>query len=736
MPDKHDETPIASTPAASRRRVLAGGPALVLATFAAYVPALRSGYVWDDDHYVYENSLVQRPDGLIGIWGIRYHAESGRLRINTPQYYPLVYTSFWIEHKLWGLAPAGYHAVNVLLHALSALLVWQIARRLRIPASWFIAAVFALHPVQVESVAWITERKNVLSGLFYLLALRAGLNFLERGRARWYASSLLLFVAALLSKTVTCTLPVAVLLIRWYQRRRIAGRDVQLVTPMLVVGLVAGLLTAYLERTHVGAAEVEWREGFFERALLIAPRAFWFYAGKIAWPHPLIFIYPRWESDATAWISYVPLAGALLAAAGAALAVRWVGWAPLLLLAYSGVTLFPALGFFEVYPHRFSWVADHFDYLGSLGFIALYTTVVVWLGWRLGRSRRIVAIGRVAAVCVLLVLAGLTYRQCGNYKNEQRLWEATLAANPQAWIASLNLATHAARNGRYDQAAEYFEHTAAIPISRAVGYGNWGVALLGLQRVEGAIEKFKLGLEADPDNAQVHAGLGSAYLLAGRLEDAKRELRTAIALDPEWVGARLNLSVVYTQQQRWDEAERVLQYAESLHPYSDNVHIAYARLLAEQERWDEAAAQYQRVFAERLAELGALPELVRALSLSGAPAEALEVCRQHLEKTPNDAGLLRALAWLRATCPVDALRDGAAALRIATRLARSAPQDPEVLDILACAHAEIGNLPAAIATAERALAAAKQRLDTRRVEQIEAHLAAFRSGQPFREPSP
>jgi len=396
---------------ASRRvrwRGVAGGAALVVATFAAYFPALRSGYVWDDDQYLTGNHLVQTSHGLAAVWAIWYDEESGRLRINTPQYYPLVYTSYWFEHLVWGLKPAGYHAVNVLLHTVGALLVWRITRRLRIPAGWFIAAVFALHPVHVESVAWITERKNVLSGLFYLLAVLAFLRFFEADRAKWYLVGLLLFVAALLSKTVTCTLPVVILLVRWYQRRRIGGRDLLLLTPIVILAAAGGLLTAYLERSHVGAAGEQWGQTVLERALIVAPRAFWFYAGKIAWPHPLIFIYPRWEIDASAWTSYFAFAGVLLAFGLAISGIRRVGWGPLLLLLYAGATLSPALGFFQVYPHRFSWVADHFQYLASLGFITLYTLVVIRLGAPAAGARGGVRAARAAALCLLLVLGGRT----------------------------------------------------------------------------------------------------------------------------------------------------------------------------------------------------------------------------------------------------------------------------------------------------------------------------------------
>jgi tetratricopeptide (TPR) repeat protein len=726
---------LVETPRA-RWRGVAGVIALVAVTFVAYIPALRSGYVWDDDQYLTDNHLVQTPRRLAAIWAIWYDHEAGRLRINTPQYYPLVYTSYWIEHLLWGLQPAGYHAVNVLLHALSALLIWRITQRLRVPAGWFIAAVFALHPVHVESVAWITERKNVLSGFFYLLALLAFLRFFEASRAKWYMLGVLLFIAALLSKTVTATLPIAIVLVRWYQRRRISGRDVLLLTPMVVLGAAAGLLTAHLERSHVGALGSEWSQSFLERSLIIAPRAFWFYASKIAWPHPLIFIYPRWEIDTGAWVSYLPLFAVLAALGLASAGVRRFGWGPLLLLLYAGATLTPALGFFQVYPHRFSWVADHFQYLASLGFIALYTIIVVRLGTWLAPSRRAVAAGRAGGIGLLLILGSLTFRQSRSYENAQRLWQDTLAANPDAWIASLNLGILASQAGRYDSAAESFEHTARYPVARSEAYGSWGTALLRLNRPDGAIAMFEKSLAANPKNPKSYAGLAAAYAQAGRLDLAEQALQEELRLDPERPMAWLNLGMLRSRQERRAEAERCFQRAIALAPHLPGARLAYADLLSDTKRWRAAAEQYRAAQCEWPSAFTASPQLVNALFESGDYAEALRVCQEALEENPKDVRLLQALAWIRATCPVDALRDGVEALHIATQLARGVGQTPRVLDTLACAYGETGDFDRAVVVGEQALQAAKSAAASDLAAEIEGHLELFRSRKPYRHTGP
>lgn len=735
-PDRLDPSLSADATRRTRRRGLAAAVAIVAVTFVAYTPALRSGYVWDDDQYLTDNHLVQRPHGLAAVWAIWYDGQAQRLRINTPQYYPLVYTSYWIEHLVWGLRPAGYHIVNVLLHAASALLIWRIARRLHIPAGWFVAAVFALHPVQVESVAWITERKNVLSGMFYLLALLAFLRSFDAGRARWYLLGLLLFMAALLSKTVTGTLPGAILLARWHQRRRIGGREVMLLMPLLILAAVAGPFTAYLERSHVGAADDEWGQTFLERAVLIAPRAFWFYAGKIVWPHPLIFIYPRWEIDAGAWTSYLPFAGLLLAVGVACAVIRRFGWGPLLLLLYAAATLAPALGFFPVYPHRFSWVADHFQYLASPGFIILYVVIVVRLGTGLAGARGGVLTARAGGVCLLLVLGALTYQRNRSYENAERLWKDTLAANPDAWIASLNLGILASRNGRYDKAAEYFEYTARYPVARSEAYGSWGTALLRLKRTDGAIAMFEKSRAADPENAKSYAGLAAALGQAGRFDEAEQALEMELRLNSERPIAWLNLGLVRTRQRRWADAERCFQRAIAMAPHAAEPRLVYADLLSDLKRWRDAIKQYRAAQRERPQSFTALPQLVNALYGSGDYAEALRVCGRGLRDAPNDGRLLRMLAWIRATCPVDAIRDGTEALRVASQLARTARPGPRVLDTLACAHAEVGDFQRAVAVAEQALQAAKRATAPDLVAAIEARLRLFRNQKPYRHAPP
>ncbi len=356
-----------SRPSGGASRLATGAGALVALTVLAYLPALRGGFIWDDDLHVTQNQLLRTWQGLVDIW-----LTPGAIL----QYYPLTHTSWWVQYHLWGLAPLGYHLVNVLLHGSSAAVLWRVLRRLAVPGAWMAAAVFALHPVQVESVAWVTELKNVQSGFFYLLAL---LGYLRWGLAddaepaggrRIYALSFLSFACAVLSKSVTCTLPAAVALILWWKRGRLAPGQVVALVPLAAVSVAAGVLTAWWERHYVGAAGEDWALSLPERCL-VAGRALWFYAAKLVWPFELAFTYRRWALEPHAWWPWFFPLGAVAVVVALAALRRRLGPAPLVAALYFSGTLGPALGFVDVYPMRYSFVADHFQYLASIGVITL-----------------------------------------------------------------------------------------------------------------------------------------------------------------------------------------------------------------------------------------------------------------------------------------------------------------------------------------------------------------------------
>jgi hypothetical protein len=331
---------------------------LMAAATVAYFPALNGTPIWDDDAHLTKPEL-RSLEGLIRIW-----TQPGA----TQQYYPLVHTVFWVEHQFWGDAPLWYHVANLLIHCVSALLLLRILRKLEIPGAWLAALIFALHPIQTETVVWISELKNVLSGLFFFGSILTYLRFNESRHLSYYCLSLALFVAGLMSKSVIATLPVMLVVIFWWKQGNLSlKRDVVALLPFLAFGAGFGMFTAWVEGNLIGAQGPEFNYTIIERGL-IAGRAIWFYLSKLFWPAELIFVYPRWQISQTVWWQYLFPAGVMvLLAIAICLARRWRG--PLAgLLIFIG-TLLPVLGFLNVYPFRYSLVSDHFVYLASLGVI-------------------------------------------------------------------------------------------------------------------------------------------------------------------------------------------------------------------------------------------------------------------------------------------------------------------------------------------------------------------------------
>jgi protein O-mannosyl-transferase len=634
---------------------------LLFATFVAYFPSLRGDFLWDDAGHV-TNPELQSWSGLLRIW-----FEPGV----TQQYYPLLHSAFWLEHRLWGDAPLGYRLINVLWHATAACLLVAVLRRLAVPGALLAGLLFALHPVCVESVAWISEQKNTLSTVFYLAAALAYLRFWERGRPRpqsteaagdgrgpkrAYALASVLFLAALLTKTVTATLPAALLVIAWWRRGRLSWRgDVLPLLPWFVVGVAAGLFTVWFERVGIGAQGADFNLNLIERGLL-AGRVFWFYVGKLVWPANLAFFYPRWEVDAGAPWQYLFTVAALVLLGG----LVWRagrGRSRGLLAAFLlfGGTLFPVLGFLNVYPFIFSYVADHFQYLASLSLFALAAAGFVgaarrgWFGlsWR---GAQAIAGG------VLVALGVLSWQQSHHYVDTVTLYRATLARNPDSWVAHHNLASELAargaphealpharravelkpdypealnnladnltRTGRPAEALPLLERALELQPRYAQAENNRGIALMTLGRVEEGVRHFQRAIALQPHLAEAHYNLGLAEAERGEFAAAIPHFAETVGLRPDHVGAELNWGIALALSNRLAEARPHFERALELDPESPALRQSYGRVLLNAGEYEAAVQQFRTALRLNPVLPGLHQDLAFALQRLGRIEEA------------------------------------------------------------------------------------------------------------------
>jgi len=506
---------------APRLRLLAGAMVIIVACFVAYIPAIKGGFIWDDDKYVTDNPLVTAPNGLYRIW----------FSTDAPsQYFPMTYTTYRVEHRLWGFNPMGYHIVNVAIHIINALLLWLVLRRLSIPGAWFASAVFALHPVNVESVAWITERKNVLMLFFSLLSVLCWVEFVfgnKSGRKEilFYAGSLLFGALALFSKATACILPAVLVIILWLKRVPLTARRCLQVVPFVVMGIKMGLLVMQWEKHHQGTGLVNL--GLSPAAkLLIAGRALWFYPWKMFWPANLTFSYPRWDIDPTAIWQYAWPAASVLALACVWLWRERLGRGIVTATLFFAVTLFPMLGFFSLYTFVYSFVADHYQYAASIGPIALVAAGGIRIFHRLGKKSGAVMLS--AAVVLLLILGALTWRQCRIYTNMMTLWEDTLSKNPESWLAHSRICRVLTEEGKLDEARVHLEQAIELasymkkilPPAYAALYQRLAMTLESQGRLDEAAVHYQKSLEVFENSEKVHYQFAEVLVKQGKVEQA------------------------------------------------------------------------------------------------------------------------------------------------------------------------------------------------------------------------
>ena len=700
------------------------GLLLIAAVAFAYFPAWNGKPIWDDNAHMTSPAL-QSVNGLIRIW-----TEPGA----TQQYYPLAHTVFWIEHGLWDDTVLPYHLVNILLHALSAFVIYRILRLLEMPGAWLAAALFALHPVQVESVAWISELKNTLSGLFFFSAAFAYLKFDQERTRGLYLIALLLFVAGLLCKTVIAPLPAALLVVFWWKRGNISWkRDVAPLLPFFAAGMGAGLFTAWVERNFVGAQGAVFQMSISQRCL-IAGRDFWFYLFKLIWPQRLIFIYPRWQIDAGVWWQYLfPIA--VLIVFAVLWKIRLRGRGPLAAMLIFAGLLFPALGFINVYPFIYSFVADHFQYLACIGPLTLAAA-----GISLGLDALVVNqkfFRRTVYAVLLFALGFLTWQQSRQYIDIETIWRTTIARNPSAWMAYSNLGSFLTARGNTNEAIADFRKALELWPDQSKDHNNLGKALIQQGRVAEAMVEFQAASRISPNDPDGESNLGAALLQQGNSQEAIWHLRQAVEKFPRHAQARINLGNALLRTGNADGA--IAEYEKTLELPFDHAESEYSIASALRQKGDleSAIIHYRKAVELRPDYANAHNNLGNALRQQGQIKDAVREYEAALKSDPGFVLAQNNLAWLLATAADPALRNGAKAVELAEKaVIATGGNDAVMLHTLAAAYAEDGQFGKAVAAAKDALDIAEANGIAALADSLRNKLTLYQSGTPYHETNP
>ena len=721
----------------SERRAWLWGLLLIAFVFIAYAQVFHAGFIWDDESHLTRNPCIVGPLGLKEIW-----------TSTQAVYYPLVLTTFWALHKFVGLNPLPYHILNVLMHAGSAVLLWRVLRQLGVRGAWLGAALWALHPVMVQSVAWVTELKNTQSCLFYLLSSYCFLNWEKQSQitqtrrvevSLMFGLSLLCFVLATLSKPSVVMLPCVLALCVWWRRRRIQWRDAVALASFVAISALASAWTIWEQKFHARAVGPDWAQNWPER-LIIAGRAIWFYLAKLFWPHPLIFIYPRWQLQPSQFTAYLPLLLALMGLIALWFLPGKAGRAVFFAGAYYVISLFPVLGVFSIYFFRYSFVSDHFQYLASMGPLALVAAAGsegfnrLGVAESLGRGLAFLRVG--LCTVVLLLLGILTWQQTAVYHDLITLYTTTLAQNPDCWMAHYNLGIALRDRGESDQAITHYRQAIVLRPGYAEAHYNLGRLLAEKGEFNGAVDHYEVALAINPDDPEAHNNLGATFVQQGRIDDAIGHYQKALAIQPDYAEASCNLADALLSKADIDGA--IIHYLTCVAalPNQPDAQYNLASALLRKGRIDEAIVHYEKVLELLPENANARVNLGSAFLAKHRLGDAITEYKEALRLAPENVAAQSNLAWLLATSPDPSIRNGPEAVVLAEQARRSSDGKPLILRILAAAYAEADRFSEATDTAREALRAADDQGNSVLSDLLRKEIVLYESGHPYHRQSP
>jgi len=605
-----------------------GGLILVLAVLVPYAPLRHAGFLWDDDTFLTENPLIRAADGLRRFWFTGEPVD----------YWPVTSSTLWLEWRAWGLNPLGYHVTNVLLHALEVLLIWRILERLRVPGAFLAAAVFAVHPVNVATVAWITQRKNLMAMLFYLISILFFVNA-EDSRpgggghtgppGRWLWLSLAAFALAMLSKASVAMLPVVLLgIVAW--RRRVTWGDLARTIPFFAVA--AALVVVNFRFTVQSASEVASHAGLTQR-LLGAGAVTWFYLAKALLPFHLMFIYPQWTVRASDPAWWLPLgAAAGLTALLWLMRRRW-GRGPVFAWLYFCVSLVPVMGFTNVYFMHYSLVSDHYEHLALVGAIA--PVAAGFAIWRRRAAGVLRTAGDAAAVLVIAGLAWLTASHCSDYMDVETLWRTSMVRNPRAWIAYNNLANELVRKGRANEAEALCRRALALEPNQPKTRATLGIALDSEGRPGEAMAEYRAAIAMQPDVPETYDNLGQVLMEIGSLDEAVANFETALRLNPSGFKTLNNLGAAFAREGRLADAVGCFRRALAIRGDFAEAHYNLGNALHGRGLDGDAEAEFRLAIAADPGLAGAHVNLGNILLGKGRLEDAIAQYRRALEINPS-----------------------------------------------------------------------------------------------------